>query len=172
MFTGLAGMFTFRQRTDVRAGLYTSKSDTIKHLLSATFNFFFAFMFESRSIASLSRSAISVHTRANSFHNMSLLLVGLSSNQPPAKKATQRKKESKSGMPKREKKQKMARLLKASSQWPTTRQRAASAIIVHHCIKIAQANQGPSQTDEARLVKSLTQQKREKMILQNSECPC
>ena len=47
---------------------------------------------------------------------MSLLLFGFSSNQPPAKKAMRRKKESKSGTRKRESKQKMARLLEVSSQ--------------------------------------------------------
>ena len=41
-----------------------------------------------------------------------------------------------------------------------------------HCIKIAQAKKGPSQTEGARLEKSLTQHQREKVILSNSECPC
>ena len=38
-FTGPAGVFMFRQSTTVRAGLYTSKSDTSKHLSAATFIF-------------------------------------------------------------------------------------------------------------------------------------
>ena len=41
-----------------------------------------------------------------------------------------------------------------------------------HGIKIVQAKKGPSQTDGVPLVKSLTQQQREKMVLLNSECPC
>ena len=69
---------------------------------------------------------------------MSLLLFGFSSNQPPAKKAMRRKKESKSDTWKRENKQKMARLLEVSSQWwrssvcgsLTMRWRAASTIII------------------------------------------
>ena len=49
-------------------------------------------MFETRLVASLSQLGISILARANSLYNMSLLLFSLSSNQPPAKKATWRKK--------------------------------------------------------------------------------
>ena len=48
-------------------------------------------MFKSRSIASLSQSGISIHTRADLFHNLSLLLIDLSSNQPPAEKQRREK---------------------------------------------------------------------------------
>ena len=48
----------------------------------------FASMFESMSVALLPRSGISVHALVISFHNMLLLLFGLSSNQPPATKKT------------------------------------------------------------------------------------
>ena len=73
-------------------------------------------MFESRSIASLSRAGISVQTRANSFHDMSLVLFGLSSNQPPAKKQCGEKGKANPEYEK-ESEQKMARLLEVSSQW-------------------------------------------------------
>ena len=67
------------------------------------FHRLFASMFESRSVAALSRSGLSVHTRANSFHNMLLLLFGLSSNQPPARKQCGEKRESKSCIYEKEK---------------------------------------------------------------------
>ena len=112
--------FTHQNRTQVNA-----------YRLLLSFSFFFASMFESRSIASLSQSGMSIHTQANLFHNMSLLLIGLSSNQPQAKKAMQEKKGSKSSIWKREKKQKMETLLEVSSQWLMMRRRAALVIIVH-----------------------------------------
>ena len=84
--TGLVGVFIFHQSRTVPAGLYTLKSDESKHLLSATFIF-----------CLLSRLGISVHIGANSFDNISLLLFGLCSNQPSAKKQRGEKKESKSG---------------------------------------------------------------------------
>ena len=46
-----------------------------------------------------------------------------------------------------------------------------SALHEQH-IKVAQAKKCPWQTGEARLEKSLTQHQREKVILSNSECPC
>ena len=63
-----------------RVDSYTSLS------FGTNFPLLFASVLESRSIASLSRTRISVHNRGNSFHNMSLPLVGLSSNRPPAKR--------------------------------------------------------------------------------------
>ena len=74
-------MFVFPQSTTMWAWLYTSKLDTTYRPL---FHLLFASMFESRSIALLSWSGISFLTQRNLFHIMSLLLFGLSSNQPPA----------------------------------------------------------------------------------------
>ena len=121
MFTGPDGMFIFRQSTAMQAALYTSKLDTSKHLSSVTFIFFFFFFFASvfvsRSIASLSQLGISVHTPANSFHNMSLLLFGFSSNQPPAKKQHREKKGKQIWYMKKKTETERARLLDVSSQW-------------------------------------------------------
>ena len=152
-------------------------------------------MFESRSIASLSRAGISVQTRANSFHDMSLVLFGLSSNQPPAKKQCGEKGKANPVY----KKEKSNWKWQDSWKWAAsgeerlwlTKDEAKSGIGDHrtssfvvesttcklegvtdkerstlheHCIKIAQAKKDSSQTDEARLEKSLTQQQREKMI--------
>ena len=48
--------------------------------------YFLSSMSESRSVASLLQSGMSIPALANVFHNMVLLLSGLSSNQPPEKR--------------------------------------------------------------------------------------
>ena len=146
----------------------------------------------------LLRLGISVHTWANSFHYMSLLLLGLKQQSASSRKAAWRKKGKHFWYMKKRKQTENSETL--GSKQPvvksvccslTMRRRAASAIIVRHWmhnlegikdhersalhehhIKIAQAKKGPRQTDGARLEKSLTQQQREKMILLNSECHC
>ena len=152
-------------------------------------------MFKSTSTASLSQSGISIHTQANSFQKMLLLLFGLSSSQPPAKKQRREKRKANPVY----KKEKTNRKWQDPWKWAAsgeerlwlTDDEAQSSIANHRtsldeqpsswrelrtmkgpiCMNTAQAKKGPSQNDGAWLDKSLTQQQREKMILL-LECPC
>ena len=124
-FKGLAGMFILH----IQIGH--------KKTLIVYFHLLFTSMFKSRSTASLSQFGISVHTQANSFHNMSLLLFSLSSSQPPAKKQRREKRKAIRYTYEKEKANR-----KGQDSWKcsasgeqicgslTMRQRAASAIIV------------------------------------------
>ena len=133
-------------------------------------------MFVSRPIASVSQSGISVHTRANSFHIMSLLQSASSKKQCAEKRKANPVYEKDKTSKKRQDSWKQA----ASDEqrlWLTNNE-AKSGIGNHctssyitecttfklegirdherstlheHCIKIAQARKGPSQTDGARL---------------------
>ena len=97
MFTGLTDVFIFRQSTTVRAGLYTLKLNKV-NTYRLLFSSFVRFHVQIKSVASLSRVGISVHTVANLFHNMSLLLFGLKQQSASGRKAAWRKKESTSGI--------------------------------------------------------------------------
>ena len=150
-----------------------------KTLVVYYFHLVFPSMLESRSIASLLQSGISVHTRANLFH-MSLLLFGFSSNQPPAKKQCGEKGTANLVFEKWKTNRKWQDSWKSAASgeerlWLTDDE-ATSGISDHrtssyivecttfnleeikdqerstlheHCIKIAQAKKDPSQTDGA-----------------------
>ena len=107
-------------------------------------------MFESRSIASLSRSGISVHTRANSFHNISL-------RSTSSKKAMRRKKGKQIRYVKKRKQTENDKtpgseqpVVKSVCGSLTMRRRAESAIIVRHR---ASLNEQPASWRELRTTK-------------------
>ena len=143
------------------------------------------------------------HSRANLFHNMSLLLFSLSSNQTPAKKQCGEKRKANPIYIKKKRNRKWQDSWKRAASgeerlWPTNDEAKSSigdhwvssyvvecttfklegitdqerSTLQEHCVKIAQAKKGPRQTDGAWLVKSLTQQQREKRTVPNSKCPC
>ena len=116
IFTSRASMFIFHSSVTVRAGLDTSKSNTSKWLPSAIFYLLLgslhvqvnSLVFVTRNFHPCSTYFISQHV-ANAVH--------LQQQSASSKNATWREKESKSSIRKREKKQKMARLLEVGSQW-------------------------------------------------------
>ena len=159
-------------------------------------------MFKSRSVASLSRSGIYVHTQAYYFHNVTAA-VRLKQQSASSKKKCREKRKANLVY----EKERTNRKWQDSWKWDAageehlwlTNDEVKSSIGDHrtslyivectifklegikdherstlheHHINTAQAKKGPRQTDGARLEKLLMQQQTEKMILLNSECPC
>ena len=192
-FTGPADMFIFRQSATMRTRLYTSKSVTSKHLSFATF------IFCSLPCSSQGQQP---HFHDWKFPSILERIRSTSHcccNQPPEKRNAEKKGKQIRYMEKRKQtengktpgcqqlvmksicgsllmRQERHQWSSYVTGWTTFKLEGIKdherSTLHEHCTKIALAKKGPSQTDGARLEKSLTQQWREKVMLPNGECPC